>query len=91
MGTRWAERVIARHANAAQAEMRRIAAELRDLAQKARQKTPASDALFQYTDPAATPMETGRRTMNPSWNGTLFFMGLGILWLFLEIRRRRRR
>jgi 2-dehydropantoate 2-reductase len=91
MGTRWAERVIARHANAAPGEMRRIAEELRDLAQKAGQKTPVSDALFQYTDPTAEPMETGRRTMNPSWNGTLFFMGLGILWVFFAIRRRCRR
>ncbi len=48
LNTRWAELVMARHANAARDEMRQLADEFRTLAQAASAPTPAIDRLYTY-------------------------------------------
>jgi 2-dehydropantoate 2-reductase len=73
--TETADLVVARHANAARAEIAYLAHRLEALAARTTVSTPARDRLFRYLDPEMPPLAEGSAEMPLHWRGTLLAAG----------------
>jgi len=93
LASKWAQGVIAGHANVARDEMQQLADEFRGLVRAAAVPTPAIDRLYTFIDPQVPPMRESSSQLPLAWSGMSVAVGMlmGVGAISVSLMRVRRR